>query len=55
MEKKTVYVLHYEYRDKTGYGIEAIYQDEEEAKAAYDLLDKYDSNRNWFIDPYEVK
>ncbi len=55
MEKKTVYVLHYEWRDKSGHGIEAVYQDEKEANAAYDLLVKYDDHRDWFVDAYEAK
>ncbi len=55
MEKKMVYVLHWQFKDKSGYDIASIYQDETEAKVAYDLLDKYDESRDWFIDPYEVK
>jgi len=50
-----VFVLHYEYDDKSGHGIEAVFKDEQKANAAYDLLVKYDSSRNWFVDPYEVK
>lgn len=53
--EKLVYVLHWEFRDKSGHGIVAIYQDETEAIAAYNLLDKYDDSREWFVDPYEVK
>ena len=50
-----VFVLHWEYGDKSAHGIEGIYQDEERANEAYDLITKYDNTRRWGVDPYIIK
>lgn len=50
-----VFVLHWEYGDKSAHGIEAIYVDEEKANEAYDLITKYDNIRRWGLDPYILK
>lgn len=55
MKNIKVYVLHWEYSDKSAYGIESIYADEQEAINAYELLTKYDCTRNWYVDLYVVK
>jgi hypothetical protein len=50
-----VHVLHYHYDDKSGYGIEAVYEEEKDANAACDLLAKHATDKNWYVDSYEVK
>jgi len=50
-----VFVLHWEYGDKSNHGIEGIYADEEKANEAYDLITKYDNTRRWGVDPYIIK
>lgn len=50
-----VFVLHYDRKDKKGHGVETVFEDEQRANEAFELLEKYDSDRDWFIDVYEVK
>lgn len=50
-----VYVLHWEHKDKSGQGIAKIYQKEQDAIDAYEILVEYDTTRDWFIDPYPVQ
>lgn len=50
-----VYILHWEYGDKSAHGIEGIYTDEQKANEIYDILAHYDNSRNWFVDPYVVR
>lgn len=54
-DKEQVYVLHWEHKDKSGHEIANIYHKEQDAIDAFELLVKYDTTRNWFIDPYPVQ
>ncbi len=54
-DDKKVYVLNWEYGDKSSHGIQGIYYDEKTAVDAYELLIKYDQSRNWYVDPYPIK
>jgi hypothetical protein len=55
MPNDKVYVLHWEYPDKSAHGIRGIYYEEKTAVDTYELLIKYDLSRIWFIDPYPIK
>ena len=54
-ESTTVYVLMWEYVDKSAYGFIGIYWEESKAKEIYELLSNMDITRNYRIAPQKIK
>lgn len=49
-----VYIIQWEYPDKSGHGIVRVYTDEVRAAGDYQLLKEQESVRTYTIDAYEV-
>ena len=51
-----IYVIRYEYIDKSGNGVVGVFDDEEIANNVYDALDQYagDSSKTFFIDTFKL-
>lgn len=51
----TLYIVHWQSKDKRDYGIVGVFDDQEQAAASYELLENHgDDRRQYYLDDYAL-
>lgn len=53
-EKEVMWIVHWEYSDKSNHGFIKVFDSEAEARTLFDILEKHADGKTWFIDQIDA-